>query len=685
MLNPEAHEWGALLLGALSLREGAGPFSDTRQELCRLAAHLTVARVLRGSSPPGTEGEYAAALLDTLVGRQRRAMAQIDLLKKRQKTSAEFAWLNALTLRNTGDWRILKNPSRATLLERLEYFRALGRSQGGLKALDFLSVGPGESVPDWGRIALGARSVTVQEGNAFVPGLLNLEVTEFGTILKASQGRELKPESLVAELNVSPGRSGWPSGSTAPEPRIIDWGTWAAYSQRHVLGALSNTERHLVHFLGALEDGGQFRKEMTDHFSSLSLFPLLGGVWESRVIPRVGGTPQPGYQDVGRCPAVVALTQSRPEIVTAGNWGELATKCWQASRDGSLPGPSAWFQPAVPRGTGFDVRYRNFVADLLKFFDTEIEALVDLAPYEPMLVAHLISVKYADKPTPEQFAAAWGPLSEYDAAVVQRRLKMVTPDRDAAADLAKKACYSNPDECLAAGDKLRERGLEEAAVAVYERALALAHDRVAVSNSCRWLVQYYFDHGKTEKAETVARMVGAVYSAEGLKTLGQVLERMGKYDDAEKIYEALVERYPELPHTLWSFYIRHEHRVADGRFRLQATNAITQLFPGPWGMRQVAIADLKKSPFSNTGVPVMLARELLAAGAGPDDTVLAVDGYRVINQGQYECVMSLADGPGITLLVFRNSNYLEVKGQLDRWHFGPSTDVKAASKPDGSR
>jgi tetratricopeptide (TPR) repeat protein len=639
-----------------------------------------MAGALRGSSPPGIEGEYAAALLDTLVGRERRATAQIERLSKNgQKTSAELAWLNALTLRNTGDWRILKNPSRATLLERLEYFRALGKHQGGLKALDFLGRRPGEPLPDWGRIALGVRSPTVEEGNVFVPTLMNLEMAELATILKASQGRELKPESLVVELNVSPGRSVWPAGSTVPEPRVIDWGTWAAYSQRHVLGALSNTERYLVHCLGALEQGGDFRRETTDHFASLSLFPLLGAVWESRVIPKVGSTPQPGYQDVGRCPAVVAVAQSRPEVITAANWGELASKCWQASRDGSLPGPSAWFQPAVPRGTTFDVRNRYFVADLLKVFNTEIEALVELAPYEPLLVSHLISVKYADKPNPEQFAAAWGRLSEYDANVVQRRLKMVTPDKDAVVELAKKACQSNPDECLGAGDKLRERGFEEAAVAVYERAVALAHDRVAVSNSCRWLVQYYFDHGKTEKAVTVAHMVGAVYSAEGLETLGQVLERMGKYDDAEKVYKALVERYPNTPATLLSFYIRHEHRVADGRFRGQAADAIKQLFPGPWGMRQVTLTDLKKSPFSNTGVSVMWARELQAAGAVPDDTVLAVDGYRVTTQGQYECVMSLADGPEITLLVFRNKAYVEIKGHVDRWHFGPSTEVRAAS------
>jgi tetratricopeptide (TPR) repeat protein len=683
MLNPDTHEKAALLLGALCLREAAGAFSDTRRELCRITAHLTLARILRHRELPGPEGEYAEILLSTLVGRQREAMTQIDLLPKGQTTPAQIAWRNALALRNTADWRVVKEPARATLLERLEYFRALGRSQGGLKALDFLASRRAEPLPDWGRIALSSGSVSVEEGNTFVPALLELEMTELGTILRISRSRELNRENSVVELNVSPGRSVWPAGSAAAEPRVIDGGTWAAYAQRHILAALSSTERHLVDSLGAQEEGGEFRREMTNRFAGLNLFPLLGGVWESRVIAKLGGSPQPGYREAGRCPAVVAVTRSRPEVVTASKWGELATKCWQASRDGSLPGPSAWFQPAIPRGTAFDVRHRAYVGDLLKSFDLNIEALAQLAPYEPVLVSRLISARYADKPTPEQFASAWGPLADYDAAVVQRRLRMVTPDKEAFAELAKKACESDPDQCLGAGEKLRSRGFEEAAVVVYERAIALAHDRVGVSVNCRWLVQYYFEHGQTEKAMTLARMVGDVYSAVGLETLGQALERTEQYDDAQKVYQALVQRYPDLPDVLWSFYIRRTHRAVDGRFQAQAQEAIKRLFPQ--GMQQVVLGDLKERPsLANPGVPVMVAEELLAAGAHKDDTIMAVDGYRVRNPAQYKCVLSLADGPGISLQVFRDGQFQEVKGSLERWHFGPIPEARAAPKPAGA-
>ena len=91
----------------------------------------------------------------------------------------------------------------------------------------------------------------------------------------------------------------------------------------------------------------------------------------------------------------------------------------------------------------------------------------------------------------------------------------------------------------------------------YERAVEHARDRVAVSNSTRWLVQHYFEEGRADRALEVARMGAAVYSASGLDILGQLTERMGRYDEAEGAYVAMAGRYPSEAFRLPAFYVRY--------------------------------------------------------------------------------------------------------------------------------
>ncbi len=134
-------------------------------------------------------------------------------------------------------------------------------------------------------------------------------------------------------------------------------------------------------------------------------------------------------------------------------------------------------------------------------------------------------------------------------------------------------------------EELVERGAIEEAVRAYERALARAPDRVEVSNSSRWLVQHYFEQGNAKRALEIAHMCAGVGSAGGFVTLGQILERMGRYDEAERTYMDLAKRYPQLEVRLFAFYMRYERRVADGKFRLQAAAAEQTLFPG--GLKRV--------------------------------------------------------------------------------------------------
>ena len=79
--DANAHERAALLLGAFAMRDLAGFYTDTRPALCRLSAHLSLAHALRGGASPGLAGRFSGVLLESLVGRQRDALAGLDALE----------------------------------------------------------------------------------------------------------------------------------------------------------------------------------------------------------------------------------------------------------------------------------------------------------------------------------------------------------------------------------------------------------------------------------------------------------------------------------------------------------------------------------------------------------------------------------------------------------------------------
>src|SRR5258707_15317749 len=54
--NPALHEQAAVLLGAFTLREHSGDFYEIRSPLCRITAHLAMARYLGGGKLSDVNG-----------------------------------------------------------------------------------------------------------------------------------------------------------------------------------------------------------------------------------------------------------------------------------------------------------------------------------------------------------------------------------------------------------------------------------------------------------------------------------------------------------------------------------------------------------------------------------------------------------------------------------------------------
>lgn len=666
MLDPGAHEEAALILGTLALREAAGGFSDIRQTLCRMAAHLAVAASLRRPTSSAT-ADYANALLLTLVVRQRDALAQIDQMERAGAPLAGAAFLRALRIRNTHDWRILKSPAGASLLERLEHHRALAVSLGTSHALEsFLSWKQAPRLGDWGRILFEARA-TVEAGNLMVPTMIPSEVEEIADTWHAYHGTALQAAAIASELNARPTRLLASGGRERPTPRVIGWGVWARFFQRNICFEALESTLHLKHMVGLPDDASGMRIGLTQSLASLELAPRLitDPNWDPA---RDGSEPPLAARRREHCPRAAELTREAPERLTPFVWNGLEGSC-DVWTKGNLVKRSRWFNALTPSGTaleGMRRAERLRIPDLVE--DKAFGTLHELAPFEASLA--LLVAPPGDDETHDEVASAYGPLADYDVRAMRRLARTLHKDVAAARKAYARIASLDPDTYLTLGAYLEDVGLEDEAAAAYENGIAKGRDRVSVANSILWLVGYYCDRNRTGRAGEIAKIAADVYSALGLQAMGYLMERTGRYSDAEAWYQRIVERY-DYRGTLEDFYIRYERRIGDGRFRNQAAAALASRFPA--GLQRVALGELVSPPLNSPELVRISGKfqKSTAFGLLKDDVVVALNGYRIHNDAQYQCVWTLDDKPEAAVIVWRNGRYIEIKGKMRRMRYGP--------------
>jgi hypothetical protein len=104
--SASAHEAAALLVGAFALRESWSLFGDVRPALSKLTAHLAIADTLRREGAVETlDGALGRVVQTLLTGHQRDALRLLDAAAPRAESAPDHAWVHALRLRITGDWR----------------------------------------------------------------------------------------------------------------------------------------------------------------------------------------------------------------------------------------------------------------------------------------------------------------------------------------------------------------------------------------------------------------------------------------------------------------------------------------------------------------------------------------------------------------------------------------------------
>ncbi len=645
-LDARAHEQAALLLGTLAMRENSGLYWNPRALCNRAAAHLAFARVLRPNV--STCGEVADLLIGVIIDTKADCQKRIAALQAQVPAHPELgAWAMAAALRNTRDYRLLPNPDGATFLERVELFRALAEAISTEQAIKRMPNLQPTTAPDWERIVLQG-GYGVGAGHQFAMPSTGLEWNDAMQIFPALRTARA-PAQLAMIFNPVPGDTVQAGEDGRPRLRVIDQGTWAQFFQRHVLQSADETYHFLAKIWGVPEMAKSFRVQVGPLLKRLTLYPLCLDFL--------------GKEDGEALYAPAAdLLNQHPEWVSDQAWARVVKVVpAQYAKGGSWATVSRnWFSPGVPTGTvyGFDGR---MIGDsvLPTPVAADLQHLYAIAPLKYSVAWIYVSAAAPHHhPTFEQYQQAMGPLLAYYLPAISGEASLVQNDPAKYGAALNEAAALNPGYYLTLGRYYRTHRMEIEAAQAYQAAIDQGADQVAVANDCRWLVDYYYDHGQRERAMSIAQQAAEVYSFRGLETWARLLERMERIPEAESYYNKIYERYQDAK-PLNAFYARQATAHPEYADKMKA--AEDQIFPQ--GMEEVTLAKLTDKP--TKGVIVRGENELSRqAGLKPDAIIVGLDGKRVRDMNQYSYVRGLTTSPDLTLLVYQDGKYQEIHANI---------------------
>jgi len=398
--GPQDYDDAALLLGVLALREGPGQFADVRHLLSKMTAYLAMAQA-RGGAAIKTD-RVARIVQLALIERQRDVIDQLSAWERESPSALDRIWIRALRLRATGDWRLLDHPEAATLLERIEYVRALELRRGTSAVLEFLDASHPEDVADWARI--GQFTMSVDASSRFTGGAIASELGDALYVWSKISGQVGTDEkafaALIERLNDEPANG----DSTALAP--LDWPTWAGSFQRHITADIVAAVEHESWFERRREVARDVASTNEKLFGRLAMYPMAKLRY--------------ALDDVQYAEAIresVTLMARRPEVVTPGRWIAALE-----GRNGRVPGGVTplpmWFTTLVPAGTAYDADNRVYAywkAQRLTL--PALQGLRVVAPYSRYLLEEEMQWRYPRPSVPPlaEYQRAAGLMTEFDA------------------------------------------------------------------------------------------------------------------------------------------------------------------------------------------------------------------------------------------------------------------------------
>jgi tetratricopeptide (TPR) repeat protein len=652
-LNPAWHEQAAALLGAFALRENAGVFYDIRLPLCRMTAHLALARFLAGPHPPGIHGQVADCMLLTLMNNEVAALDQIKNLGTTDK--AVSTWARILRANANGDFRPLDAATNVPGIEQITWFGAYSGVNN--RAVAWERVGEAVTrLPDFSRIA-ASMGYSVQMGNVMLQSWLPLEVQEIRDIYQIMQNQELKKEDFVAALNRVPERCFDLQATNAPCVRVIGWGLWALQLQHHFCLAVATDFNSLQRKLGLPKDAAEFAERCEKDFGGLRFYPF---------VRRLDCTNNETYRkstDEGW-----AFTVEYPHL-TPSAWMDYL--CGTVSfappyRPIANPHCNEWTAHNPLPGTAYDADVR---LDFPSFtgaggYEGRQKALKvhAIAPYD-IGVCKYIRTTYSTNWTYNAATSTFGLLLPYSATAAACVANSLTNDPPRYEETMEQAVAWDPGFFSTLADYEWNHGQTNEAIKVYEQAAEKNPDALMIAEFAARRIKYYLATGQGEKARETADFAGEVYSCPGLGAKAGYFEQTGDLAQAREWYSKIEERYDNADEILF-FCCRHAAPTGDAQLDKKIASRLQAWFDR---REKVTLAGFTGPP--NDGVTLTQTSETTEkAHLKKGDIFVAARGIRIHNLDQLTIARDMNPAPGLTVIVWQDGAYREANVTLPASH-----------------
>jgi hypothetical protein len=653
--NPELHEQAALLLGAFLLRDHSGHFFEIRSPLSRMTAHLAMAHFLSGTDTYDVNRRLAEAMLLTLIGDEAPALEQLDAIGT--NNAAVTSMVRALRTRNTGDYRPLAETDGLSRIECVEWFSALCEYVAAPVAWPKLSDTQQQTV-DFVRVA-NQEGYSVEIGHQLLGVSIPLELQEINSLYELSHHEKLLRGGLVKALNELPERCFISGSDGAVHVRVIGWGQWAAFLQRHLCHAIQQNFNFMQYMWGVHDDAKEFAARCAREFGGLRLDPF---------VRRFNCTDVESYHksvDDG-----FKVTVTTPHLVSASCWDWLCHQVRFAPkyRPDFDPHINEWFNHNPPPGTVYDLSPRLYHPSLVDHSDVIafFEKLRELAPYDCRISNFILTRKYNDHPTYNQAMALYGVVLPYSVFALRTVADTVYDQPERYEKLMLQAAELNPACYYNLGDHAWNHTNEDKAAQYIDKACDTDLDSVRVANHAEWRVRYYLKKGQTDKAREIADFAGEVYSFRGLTAKAVFMETTTNYAGAFEWFAKIEERYEDSS-PLIAFCQRYKALTGDTRFDAEIQKRVKKLFPK--GMEKASLGDFHAAP--TDGVSIRQQNDLLlSAGLKQGDVIVAFNGVRMHTFLQYCYVRDSLNTPELDLIVWQGTAYHEIKSSPPNRRFG---------------
>lgn len=649
--SPQVHAEAAVVLGALAIYDSSGDFGQLRFLLNRATAHLAFAEALDQAALDLPMFRLGDALAAAASNQQTRALELADSLPAGMAT-----WTRAIRTEVTGDWRILEQQPDLTRLEKFVLFRALAGSIDEIMAVARLPEPEFGEGPEWNRI-LNAGTPGVEIGNELLDSNLPKERLALAAWYEKRFGAAPGDRERQEFLRRVPGGSFLVGKGAEAVPGLLSDGIWADHFQRHLAHAVAANYAHLDRMLADPEAAAEYRQAVLPEIEALELAPFL----EARM-----ATDEAQY-----LPAADAMhdrVRQAPERIPAGAWAEMNRV--PRYRDalylpaGDHPHLNEWHSANPPPGTAYQFARRQEFASLQARPDLarKLEELHGIAPYDTALAARYSeSQENENGPDFARIREAYSSVLAFNPEARQKVAGYAESDAQWF-ELMEQAAVMLPRLHYPIAHRRVARGERQEAAEHYEKAMRQWPDSVQMANEALWLVHYYADESDFGRARELASVASEVYAENGLFADATLAERVGEFDRAEELYEAILKRYRN-PLPLRAFYYRHRARGGDIPRRAAGLyDHVREHFPD--GLQEVTPEALGGNPPAR-GVRVVGENWFTRnVGLAPDAIIVALDGIRTESVDQYAFVRELRWTPEMEFIVWQDGRYETLQATL---------------------